>query len=59
METIIIEIETDGASTVSVRGVKGKKCKDITRQVEAALGKVTSDNPTEEMAQHAQATHRA
>ena len=50
-ETITVEIDLDGSSTVSVAGVKGKKCKDITRQVEAALGKVTADTPTQEMAQ--------
>ena len=50
-ETITVEIELDGSSTVSVAGVKGKKCKDTTRQVEAALGKVTADTPTGEMTQ--------
>ena len=50
-ETITVEIEADGSSTVSVSGVRGKRCKDITAQVEKALGKVTADNPTQEMHQ--------
>jgi hypothetical protein len=39
----------DGSVTVKVEGVKGRSCQDATRKIEEALGKVTSDNPTEEM----------
>lgn len=36
---------------VTVNGIKGKSCKDATRELEKALGKVTKDTPTKEMTQ--------
>ena len=41
-EKIIIDISAKGETTVSVDGVKGKSCADITRKLEQALGATTS-----------------
>lgn len=38
----------NGRSTVSVKGVKGKSCTDITKAVEEALGKVEKKEFTKE-----------
>lgn len=57
METHTIVIDQDGAPTITVNGVKGKACKDLTRAVEKALGSVTSDQPTQEMHAHETAKH--
>lgn len=51
MEELIINVDSDGAVQITVKGVKGKSCKDVTKQIEQALGKVTSDKPTAEMNQ--------
>lgn len=49
-----IIIDLDGnVSTVSVEGVKGSACTDLTRQIEEGLGKVQSDEPTPEMYEQA------
>jgi hypothetical protein len=40
--TITVEIGDDGSVTVDVTGVTGPACKDLTRELEGALGKVTS-----------------
>jgi hypothetical protein len=37
---IDIEIKPDGTVTFAVKGVKGKKCKEITKAIEEALGEV-------------------
>lgn len=34
---------------VGVNGEKGEGCKDLTKRLEAALGSVESDEPTQEM----------
>lgn len=47
-EEIKVVIDADANVTVSVAGVKGKSCKDLTRQLEAALGTVTKDELTRE-----------
>ena len=47
-EEIIVEVDTDANVTVSVNGVKGKSCQDITRNLEKALGTVTKDTLTRE-----------
>jgi hypothetical protein len=50
MQQVIITIAPDGSPTIKVNGVPGKSCKDVTKTVERALGSVTSDKPTQEMA---------
>jgi hypothetical protein len=47
-EEITIEIDTAGDAKVSIKGVKGKSCRDITRDIERALGQVTTDTVTHE-----------
>ncbi len=49
MEEMTINIGPDGEVQITVKGVKGKSCKDVTKQIEAALGKVTKDTPTPDM----------
>jgi hypothetical protein len=57
METITVEIGSDGSTKVSTKGFKGKACKDATKQLEKALGKVTSDSDTPEMNERATVSH--
>lgn len=38
-----------GEVTVSVEGLSGTSCKDVTKAIEQALGNVTKDVPTDEM----------
>lgn len=46
---IIVTISPDGSSaTTEVKGVKGKSCKDITKQLLEALGVVEQDKKTPE-----------
>lgn len=45
---IIVEATPDGVVTISVNGVKGKSCKEITKRLEAALGKVVKVEETKE-----------
>jgi hypothetical protein len=47
-ETQTVEISETGEVRITVRGVKGKSCKDATRQVEQALGKTVTSTPTSE-----------
>ena len=56
MEKIRVRIKKDGTTEVSAEGVKGSNCKALTRPIEEALGKVTSDEETAEMHQEAEAT---
>lgn len=48
-EKMIIEIDETGTTQVTVKGVKGKACKNVSKQIIEALGKVTKDTPTGEM----------
>lgn len=48
-EEVIIEIATDGATTVEVKGVKGSACLEFSKNIENALGAVTDDKHTHEM----------
>lgn len=50
-EEITITITPEGETEVSVAGVKGKGCQALTAALEAALGTVVSDMPTDEMNQ--------
>jgi len=47
-EEIIVEINPQGEVKVSVKGVKGKSCKDLTKNLEAAFGSVTETKKTGE-----------
>lgn len=38
IQEIEVTIDKDGQVQVQVRGVKGKKCLDLTKQLELALG---------------------
>lgn len=62
-EEITITITPEGETEVSVAGVKGKGCQQLTAALEKALGAVISDTPTDEMNQrevrHEQRHHRA
>lgn len=51
MSELIIEIKPDGAVTVSVEGMKGSGCKDVTKAIEKALGTTQSTKPTKEMSE--------
>lgn len=46
---VIVRIDKTGMSTVEVQGVKGESCKDITANLEKALGKTVETTPTNEM----------
>lgn len=47
-----VTVDVDGADVkVSVDGVKGSSCKDLTRKLEESLGKESSSEPTSEMYQ--------
>ena len=48
MRQIIVKIK-DGATSVEAQGFKGSSCKEATKALENALGKVTSDEETSEM----------
>lgn len=50
-EEITITIRPEGETEVSVAGVKGKGCQQLTAALEKALGAVISDTPTPEMTQ--------
>lgn len=56
---VIIDIDADGNTVVRVSGVKGKSCTDLTKHIEAAIGKVTRDDKTPEFHQQAAASVRA
>lgn len=47
-EEIIIEISKDGNTKITTKGFKGRSCKEATKELEKALGVVTSDTPTKE-----------
>lgn len=51
MEQIIVEIDEQGNSTISVSGVKGSGCKKLTEDLEAALGLVRESKKTREFAE--------
>ena len=52
MTTIIVEVSPTGETKIETRGFKGKSCKDATRELEKALGAVTSDTATSEAYEH-------
>lgn len=54
MHTIEIIVGPGGDTTISVKGIAGKGCRAVTRDLEQELGIVTSDVETAEA--HATAT---
>lgn len=48
MREIIVDIDPAGQTTITTQGFTGSSCKEATRELEAALGKVESDTPTPE-----------
>ena len=50
MRKIVVRINK-GQVTVTPEGYQGETCKDATKLLEKALGKVTADTPTAEMYQ--------
>jgi len=51
VEEIIIKIDKKGKSTVTVNGVKGGSCADLTKRLESSLGEIVSDKKTSEFYQ--------
>lgn len=45
---IKVTVGTDGTYEVAVKGVKGKKCVDLTKAFESALGSVSKRTKTAE-----------
>lgn len=48
---IMVTILADGTVEVRVHGVAGSGCRDLTRQLEAALGQTEKDRTTAEFSQ--------
>ena len=53
-QKIIVTIETDGSIKIAVSGCPGPGCKQLTADLERALGAVTKDTRTAEYHQQAQ-----
>lgn len=51
MEEIIITIDKTGKSKVTVNGVKGASCTDLTKKLESAMGSIVADKKTAEFYQ--------
>ena len=45
---IIVVIDSTGNVTLSVNGIKGKGCQDLTKRLEKSLGKVDATAKTKE-----------
>ena len=61
MEEITVEISPSGDVKISVKGVKGKSCKELTKKLEEALGDVKESKTTREYnenVQHARVVNR-
>ena len=58
MQQVEITI-VDGTPTIKVRGCKGKSCKDLTRDLEKALGETDTSTPTAEFYEQARQTTKA
>lgn len=48
-EVVVIDIDKNGGTKVTVEGVKGDGCSLLSRDIVKALGGVESDTPTDEM----------
>lgn len=51
---IIVTIKPDGHSKVEAKGATGSSCKQLTRDIEQALGKTTQDEKKPEYFQSSQ-----
>jgi len=51
--TVKIEIDEEGNPEISVNGVAGKSCKDLTKSIEDAFGSECETKPTREYTQQA------
>ena len=58
MAQVIITIAPNGQSKVAVNGVAGSGCKDLTRDIENALGKTTADKTTADFHRQTSTTNR-
>jgi hypothetical protein len=45
---IIMDFAPDGTVIIEVHGHKGEGCRELTRNIEAALGQIVESNPTAE-----------
>jgi hypothetical protein len=59
MKQIIIDIDTDGSTTITTKGFRGAECLKETLALEAALGVKISDEKTPEFNQTATQTNVA
>jgi len=50
-EKLIILIDKEGNPSIEVEGIKGKKCLDLTKELEGILGVVKTRTPKKEMAE--------
>lgn len=50
-EKLIILIDKEGNPSIEVEGVKGKRCLDLTKELEGILGVVKTKTPKKEMAE--------
>ena len=57
MQEHTITISPKGAVTITVNGVKGASCKDVTAALEKKLGLVTDDQLTSEFYEQEQLQH--
>lgn len=47
-QVVKVEINENGEVTVSVEGIQGSSCTDVTKTIETALGKTTKSNKTDD-----------
>jgi len=57
LERITVEITKEGTVTVSTSGFKGNACRDVTRAMEEALGRIKSDENTPEFYEESDIQH--
>ena len=57
-QEIIVTINPDGSTSVETKGYVGKSCKDASKFIEDALGKVESDKLKPEYHQQATSGNR-
>lgn len=57
--TIKVTVSPDGDAKVSVDGAKGAKCKDLTAQIEKALGAVSHTELTADYMKRDEASQNA
>jgi len=56
---ITVDIDQTGETKVSVKGVAGKSCRDVTKAIEESLGAVTSTEDTREASLNSTAKNTA